>query len=356
MGGIGTILRDVLGLALGSPATLPMLAMLMGGMGGRRGGGIPPWAMHGMMPFMRGQGRGFGGFQGGFLRPGYYPMRQGGWGFHGGGYHPGWGGWAPGQGGNQPMAFAGGGGGGGTPGAWAGGGGSSGGGGASSGWQGGNYVGTSGNGSPVDNPEPPSSTPANSPPSDLDSLPHSANVDLGHLNPAFSSRIGSFLADAKAQGINFRIVSGYRDINLQASLYNDMLAGRRGGPVARPGTSYHNYGNAVDIMAFDANGRPDPAGQQRLIAMVRNNPNYGIKAGADFGDNDHFEIAGGNARVGWTGSPYAGASKTASRPSAPASSPPAAAPVAAAPAADPAPAAPAAQPAIQPEDVNADVG
>lgn len=128
MGGIGTILRDVLGLALANPTVLPMLAQaLMGGRGGGRGG-IPPWAMHGMMPFMRGRGRGFGGFRGGFLRPGYYPMRQGGWGFHGGGYHPGWGGWAPGEAGNQMMAFANG----------QGGGGSSGGGGASGGWEGAN--------------------------------------------------------------------------------------------------------------------------------------------------------------------------------------------------------------------------
>jgi hypothetical protein len=127
---MGEILRDILGLALGSPTALPMLAQaLMGGMGRRGHGGIPPWAMHGMMPFMRGRGRGFGGFRGGHLRPGYYPRRQGGWGFHPGGYHPGWGAWAPGQRGNQPMAFGGGGpmafaggdqGGGGQPGDWAG--------------------------------------------------------------------------------------------------------------------------------------------------------------------------------------------------------------------------------------------
>lgn len=74
-----------------------------------------------MMPFMRGTRQGFVGFRGGFLRPGYYPRRQGGWGFHPGGWHPGWGAWAPGVMGNQPMAFAGGGG-------------SSGGGGASASW------------------------------------------------------------------------------------------------------------------------------------------------------------------------------------------------------------------------------
>jgi hypothetical protein len=127
MGGIGSILRDVLGLTLANPTLLPMLAQMIGGRGGHGRGGIPPWAMHGMMPFMRGRGRGFGGFRGGMLRPGYYPRRQGGWGFHPGGYHPGWGSWAPGQRGNQPMAFAGGGMGGqdggqdgGGPGAWAG--------------------------------------------------------------------------------------------------------------------------------------------------------------------------------------------------------------------------------------------
>jgi hypothetical protein len=123
--GMGEILRDVLGLALGSPTLLPMLAQMMMGGRGRGRGGIPPWAMHGMTPFMRGRGRGFGGYRGGFLRPGYYPRRQGGWGFHPGGYHPGWGAWAPGQAGNQPMAFGGGGG-------------SSGGGGASGGWEGAN--------------------------------------------------------------------------------------------------------------------------------------------------------------------------------------------------------------------------
>ena len=119
--GMGGILRDVLGLALASAPLLPILAQMIGGRGRGRGG-IPPWAFHGMMPFMRGTRRGFVGFRGGFLRPGYYPRRQGGWGFHPGGYHPGWGAWAPGVIGNQPMAFAGGdeGGGGGTPGAWAG--------------------------------------------------------------------------------------------------------------------------------------------------------------------------------------------------------------------------------------------
>ena len=130
--GMGEILRDILGLALGSPTLLPMLAQMMGGRGRGRGG-LPPWAMHGMMPFMRGRGRGFGGFRGGNLRAGYYPRRQGGWGFHPGGYHPGWGAWAPGRQGNQPMAFAGGG-----QGGFQGQGGDSGGGGASGGWAGAN--------------------------------------------------------------------------------------------------------------------------------------------------------------------------------------------------------------------------
>ncbi|HEY1880558.1 MAG TPA: hypothetical protein VGG68_11565 [Caulobacteraceae bacterium] len=113
-GGIGPLLRDILGMTLASPVALPMLAQLLGGMGRHRGG-IPPWAYHGMMPFMRGTRRGFVGFRGGFLRPGYYPRRQGGWGFHPGGYHPGWGAWAPGMIGNQPMPSAAAGG---EPGGW----------------------------------------------------------------------------------------------------------------------------------------------------------------------------------------------------------------------------------------------
>jgi hypothetical protein len=124
MGGIGNILRDILGLAMGGPAALPQLAQdLMGMMGGQgmagmmgqggQGGGMPPWAMQSMMPFMRGRRGGFMGFNGGNLRPGYYPNRMNGnrFGFHQGGFHPGW----------NPMA---------------GGGGSSGGGGASGRWSG----------------------------------------------------------------------------------------------------------------------------------------------------------------------------------------------------------------------------
>jgi hypothetical protein len=130
---IGPLLRDILGLAMGGPSALPQLASdLMGGMGGQGGGlgqmmgmmggmgggGMPPWAMRSMMPFMRGRRGGFMGFNGGMLRPGYYPNRMQGnrFGFHPGGFHPGW---------NPGMA---------------GGGGSSGGGGASGRWTGGGSV------------------------------------------------------------------------------------------------------------------------------------------------------------------------------------------------------------------------
>jgi hypothetical protein len=93
---IGPLLRDILGLALGGPSALPQLVsdLMGGGMGGGMmgGGGMPPWAMQSMMPFMRGRRGGFMGFNGGMLRPGYYPNRMNGnrFGFHQGGWHPGW--------------------------------------------------------------------------------------------------------------------------------------------------------------------------------------------------------------------------------------------------------------------------
>lgn len=48
-------------------------------------------------------------------------------------------------------------------------------------------------------------------------------------------------------GIGGRVTSGYRSTERQAQIYADKLAGRHNGPVARPGSSKHEVGQAIDV-------------------------------------------------------------------------------------------------------------
>jgi len=66
--------------------------------------------------------------------------------------------------------------------------------------------------------------------------------DAHGLNPAFLSRVTSW---ANAVGDTFHITSGYRDVARQAALYSKYLRGE-GNLAARPGSSMHNYGLAID--------------------------------------------------------------------------------------------------------------
>lgn len=53
---------------------------------------------------------------------------------------------------------------------------------------------------------------------------------------------------AQVNGLNPILTSGYRSISSQTRLYNRWLRGAHPYPVARPGTSYHNYGRAIDLV------------------------------------------------------------------------------------------------------------
>ena len=92
------------------------------------------------------------------------------------------------------------------------------------------------------------------------------------------------------------MISGQRDSAKQAKLRANMEAGRAGKPLpypelgavavaAEPGASPHEQGIAADVVAGGGQ-------QQRLIDMARE-PWRNIKPGADFGDPNHFEAAGG---------------------------------------------------------------
>lgn len=66
-----------------------------------------------------------------------------------------------------------------------------------------------------------------------------------------ASWIAVRLERARAAGWKGTVNSGFRSVAEQRKLYDDMVAGRRAGPVAKPGQSNHNFtafpGGAVDV-------------------------------------------------------------------------------------------------------------
>lgn len=68
------------------------------------------------------------------------------------------------------------------------------------------------------------------------------------LNSDFACRMSKLFKAADAAGINIAIGSGFRDIPHQTRLYNAYIAcGKCGAPVAKPGSSKHNFGLAIDL-------------------------------------------------------------------------------------------------------------
>jgi hypothetical protein len=115
--------------------------------------------------------------------------------------------------------------------------------------------------------------------------PQDQGVDLRHLEPVFRARIDKLQADAAAAGIKTHLTDGYRDNKSQAADYAKLGAL---GLAAMPGSSYHQFGRAVDLVA------DNPAQQQALIALA-DEPGRGITAGAHFQTPDrvHFQAAEG---------------------------------------------------------------
>ena len=110
-------------------------------------------------------------------------------------------------------------------------------------------------------------------------------VDLRHLEPVFRGRIDKLMQDAAAAGIKTHLTDGYRDNKSQAADYAKLGAL---GLAAQPGSSYHQFGRAVDLVA------DNPAQQAALVALA-DQPGRGITAGAHFNTPDrvHFQAAEG---------------------------------------------------------------
>jgi hypothetical protein len=75
------------------------------------------------------------------------------------------------------------------------------------------------------------------------------NVNLDGITPGLQSSVGQMAQEYfTATGKKLQINSGYRSNEEQARLYKSMPAGM----AARPGSSMHNYGLAVDVQSSQA--------------------------------------------------------------------------------------------------------
>jgi peptidoglycan L-alanyl-D-glutamate endopeptidase CwlK len=134
--------------------------------------------------------------------------------------------------------------------------------------------------------------------SPLDSVSESR---LSKVNPELASRIRAMAADLKAQGIDIRVTDSLRTVEEQ----NDLYAQGRTKPGnivtnAKGGSSYHNYGLAVDIVPM-VNGKANynvSADTWNKIGAA--GKKYGLEWGGDFKsivDKPHFQMSGGAAHA-----------------------------------------------------------
>lgn len=117
-------------------------------------------------------------------------------------------------------------------------------------------------------------------------------VDLDNMNPTVRQSFMAMLAEYnESTGKKVRVTDGHRDRNKQARLYASLPAGQ----AAKPGSSLHEFGAALDVSSEDANtleklgllrkygftrpvgGEPwhlEPAGIQGQLDKAKKDPNF----------------------------------------------------------------------------------
>ncbi len=110
------------------------------------------------------------------------------------------------------------------------------------------------------------------------------------LRPEMQVKVYQMFLHAKEKGWTMTITSGYRSTQKQTYLYNEWKAGRYDVPVvAKPGTSRHEFGCAVDI-SVTCNG---VSSSEIEAEMGRYGKSIGLRWGGDWGskrENWHFDI------------------------------------------------------------------
>ncbi|MBB3699898.1 M15 family metallopeptidase [Flammeovirga yaeyamensis] len=77
------------------------------------------------------------------------------------------------------------------------------------------------------------------------------------IDPKLDVKIKAVLAQLHKEGINAKVISGYRSLEKQKDIYAQGRT-KAGGIISNaiPGLSFHNYGWAVDIAVYE-NGKPN---------------------------------------------------------------------------------------------------
>lgn len=107
------------------------------------------------------------------------------------------------------------------------------------------------------------------------------------LNPSTKGKMQQlFSAVFNELGILLNVHSSYRGLPEQWELRKKWLAGT-GGKAAKPGSSWHNFKRAIDVVPVTATGGADwNSPNWNKIGAIANR--LGIKWGASFGDKPHF--------------------------------------------------------------------
>jgi len=104
------------------------------------------------------------------------------------------------------------------------------------------------------------------PEADLDSADPNGLLEQPEVNPEFASRVELVIADLQAQGFDVQVAGGFRSVEDSDRLHcmgrpDSSYCNSRGVPTdgerrraAPGGSSWHNYGLAVDLVPKDQNG------------------------------------------------------------------------------------------------------
>jgi peptidoglycan L-alanyl-D-glutamate endopeptidase CwlK len=120
---------------------------------------------------------------------------------------------------------------------------------------------------------------------------------LNMVHPALAAKVRQMADILDEQFITIRVTQGLRSMDEQAALY---AQGRTTpGKIvtnALPGTSWHNFGLAVDVAPFDAEGQPDwNVNHPSWKNIVATGEGLGLFSGSKFRtfpDWPHFQLTG----------------------------------------------------------------
>lgn len=134
--------------------------------------------------------------------------------------------------------------------------------------------------------------------------------NLAGLHPKFKAKAEAFLAAAQPvlakHGVTAEVISGLRSWKTQAALF---AQGRtKPGRIvtkARPGSSWHNYGLAIDIGLFAGGKYLDEAAPARADKVYRDLGALAVSLGLEwagnwksFTESPHFQWTNGNTLAG----------------------------------------------------------